>query len=178
MKTLGRLVLYSLPTLTLVLIPATLSAAPHGPGHGPWFGSGAGHGPFGGGFMAERIAERLDLSEDQREQIRAIHDSYREEAESLMEAMGVAQLVLRGRIHADVFDEAAIREAAAEVAAAEADLAVLRAKIGNDVRQVLTPEQVAEAELLHDRMRGFADGWRGHRRWGQRGFDSPPTDGQ
>ena len=179
MKKMFKTLLYSTLALLLAAIPASLLAAPRGPGHG--FGGGFGpgaDGPCGRGFIAGKIAERLDLSDGQRAEIQAIRESYREEAEGLFETMRVARLVLRGRIQSDLFDETAIREAAEQAAAVEADLAVLRAKIHSDVRQVLTPEQVAEAEAMRERVQEFAEEWRGRGRgrWSQ-GLGDPPSGG-
>ena len=78
---------------------------------------------------------------------------------------------------ADVFDESTVRTAAGRVGAVEADLAVARARMANEVQQVLTPEQLAEARALHDRMRERADEWRGHRRWGRGGPAGPGGEG-
>ncbi len=177
MKNFGKLTLYAALALLVASIPATLYAAGHRGGYGPGSGKGPG-GHFGGGFMAERIADRLDLSEGQREQIRTIRESYREEIEGLTESLATARLVVRGRIHSDAFDETAIREAVLEAAAVEADLAVLRARIASEVHQVLTPEQLAEAREMRERMRGFADEWRDHRRWWREGFEGPSSDGE
>ena len=178
MKTLFKTLFYSALALLLAAIPAALLAAPHGPAHGfgGGFGPGAG-GPFARGFFAEKIADRLDLSDDQRVEIRTIFESYREEADGLGETMRVARQGLREQIQSDLFDETAIREAADLVAAVEADLAVLRAKIHSDVGQVLTPEQLAEAKAMRERMQEFAEERRGRGRW-SRGFDAPPADGE
>ncbi len=178
MKTLTKLVLYSVPALLL----AAPLAAQHGPGFGRGFGSRLGPGPeghFGRGFLAGRIAERLDLSEAQQQQIHAIHENYQEETEGLMETMRVARLGLQEQIHAELFDETAIREAAGRVAAVEADLAVMRARIASDVHQVLTPEQLVEAQALREHMREHAGEWRGRGRGhrGRGGFGGPPVDG-
>ena len=51
-------------------------------------------------------------------------------------------------ITADTVDEAAIREKSAEVAAAQADAAVLRARVRHDAFGVLTAEQQARAKEL------------------------------
>ncbi len=144
-------------SLLLTAIPAALLAAP--PGHG-----GRPGGP-GRGFMAEHMADRLELTDEQREQIRAIHQAHGDETAPLMEALSAARRELDDAIHAELFDEALIRAAAGSVAEAEADLAVRRAQITGDVRQVLTPDQYQKARdmramfqeiagELHERGRG------------------------
>lgn len=181
MKTLRRPTLYLILTALVATVPAAALAA-HRPGLGPGVGPGPGGrpgGPFGGGPMggpmASRMAGVLGLSDDQRDQIRAIHDGYRDQAEALNESLKDARVALGDRIHADPFDETAIRQAAQGLAALEADLAVLRARISSEVRQVLTPEQVEQARGLRERMREFAGERGGHHRRGERGPFSPPS---
>lgn len=157
----ARTILYSILALALAAIPASLLARPQGPGFG------GGHpGWGGGGRLLERIADSLELDDRQREQIRAVHEVYREDMEALVEVMGVARRGLRDRVHAEVFDEVTIREASERVAAVSADLAVLRARINSETRQILTPEQIEKAEAMRDLWSEFAGEWRGHRRGG------------
>lgn len=186
MKRLHKLALRSSLALLLAAITTAALAAAHGPGFGPGpgrlGGPGPCHGPeagFGEGFWAGRMVERLGLSDEQRDRIRAIHEGYRDAAEPLMETLKSARQELGEQIHADLFDETAIRASAGRVAAAEADLAVLRARIASDVHQVLTPEQLAEARELRERMHDFAgDRHGGHGRWGRHGPHGLPSDGE
>jgi Spy/CpxP family protein refolding chaperone len=171
-----RTILYSLLALLLATIPASLPAQPHGPGFG-------GHGPgwSGGGRLLERLADQLELSESQREQIRAAHEVYREDVEALSDLMGVARRDLQEQIQAGSFDETAIREASSRVAAVGADLAVLRARIHSDVRQILTPEQAAKADELRELFSDLAGERRGHLRRGpgggfRGGFGPSPSE--
>ncbi len=154
----------------LAAAPATLDAAgQRGFGHGPHTGA------FGsGGFLGERIADRLDLSDEQREQIRAVRESYSEETRLLVETLATERRALGDAIRADVLDEGLIREAAARVALIEADLAVQRARIGGDVRQVLTPDQFEQAQEMREMFHGFAEKMRG--RWGRGPGLSAPSD--
>ena len=73
-------------------------------------------------------------------------------------------------VTADTFDEAAIRQASADVAAVDADGAVLRAKVHAEVWALLTPEQQqkaqalqAQMELRHSQMRERFEQRRGQR---------------
>jgi Spy/CpxP family protein refolding chaperone len=150
-----KTILYSVLALLLAAIPASLLARPQGPGFG------GGHGR-----LLERIADRLELTDQQREQVRAVHEVYREDVEALMDVMGVARGDLQNQVRADSFDETAIRQASARVAAVSADLAVLRARIHSDVQQILTPEQAAKAEELRELFGDLAGEWRGRHRAG------------
>ena len=113
-----------------------------------------GHGPHGGGEpMFERMIERLDLTPAQRDTIRDLFEKHRDAAGPQHEEMQAARRALGERIQAETFDEAAIRTAAAKVAKIEADLAVQRGLVVSQVRQVLTPEQRAEARRMHEERR-------------------------
>ena len=107
--------------------------------------------------MIEHVAQRLDLSDEQRDQIRDILLSHKDELQAELQAVRDARSAQFDAIHADTFNEAAIRAAAAEVGTAEAELAVTRGVIVSEVRQVLTPEQQAEAAKLRQDARSFVD---------------------
>ena len=64
------------------------------------------------------------------------------------ERLRTAHKNLRDAVSADTLDEAAIRTRSAEVAAVEAEAAVLRARVRQDVFSLLTAEQQAKAKEL------------------------------
>jgi protein CpxP len=98
--------------------------------------------------MMGHALRALDLTDAQREQIRTILESHKNEFKPVAERMIVARQELNDAVTAGVVDEAAIRGAAAKVAAVEADAAVMRAKVHAEVFAVLTPEQQAKAREL------------------------------
>jgi Spy/CpxP family protein refolding chaperone len=103
------------------------------------------------GALAQRVVERLDLTPQQIEQIRAILASHKAELTGELTRVKEARTRQFGTIHAETFDEAAIRAAGRAVGQAETELAVTRGQIVSEVRLVLTPEQQAEAkEMLAD----------------------------
>ena len=58
-----------------------------------------------------------------------------------------------------------------------ADLAVLRARVHSDVRQILTPEQIEKAEEMRELFSEFAEGFRDRHRGGPgRHFSGPAGD--
>ena len=75
-------------------------------------------------------------------------DSHRDELRAVGERVMAANHAQRDAVTAAQFDEQAVRAKAAELAAAEADAAVLRAKVHSEVFAVLTPEQQAKAAEL------------------------------
>lgn len=92
----------------------------------------------GAGVMAG-----LNLTQAQRDELRAVREAQRKDGEVLREQMRTARQGLREAMRADVPDEAAVRSAASAVAALEVDRAALRARAKGRFMAVLTPDQQA-----------------------------------
>ncbi len=114
-----------------------------GPG-GPMRGPGGPGGPMGigPGFR------ELDLSDDQKAQVKSIHESHQAEFQAAGKKVGAAREGMRKLLEADTLDESAVRAKSVEVAAAEADAAILGAKVRAQTLQVLTSEQLAKLKEL------------------------------
>ncbi len=100
------------------------------------------------GRLAERFAA-LGVTEEQKSELRAVLKKHLPEIEPLVQRCVAERRALRDRIRSESFDEAAIRAQAARLAAAEADLAVVRAKVAAEVRPLLTSEQHATLEEMN-----------------------------
>lgn len=141
------------PRLTLAICGVALLAAAL-PALGMPPGRGRGGGPGGPAFMdghrLEHLALRLELSDGQREQLKEMLAARFDAGFEAHRTMFEARRELQERIHAETFDEAAVREAAAAVAALEADAAVARARVVQELRRILTPEQLAELEEMRE----------------------------
>ncbi len=121
---------------------------PGGPGGpGGRFGGpgGFGRGGFGGPLAMLR---QLDLTEDQRAQVKQVMDSHRDELRAVGEKLRAAHTAQQNAVTATPFDEQAVRTQAAELATLSADAAVLQAKVHSEVFAVLTPQQQAKAAEL------------------------------
>jgi periplasmic protein CpxP/Spy len=113
---------------------------PGGPGmRGP--GGPAWHGPD---FRS------LDLSDDQKAQLKKIRDARQAEFKAAREKIGAARQGMRQLLEAETIDEAAIRARSQEVAAAEAELGILSAKLRRESMQILTAEQLAKLKERRD----------------------------
>jgi Spy/CpxP family protein refolding chaperone len=124
----------------------------------PVLGQGWGHGPHHGeqhGRMMERIMERLELTEEQRAEAEALMTERHEAMSASFDRIQKAREKLADTIHAADFDETAIRDAAAVVATIEADLAVERGLANQAFRKILTPEQQAEFDEMHQTLRAY-----------------------
>jgi periplasmic protein CpxP/Spy len=115
---------------------------PGGPGRGDPFGPG---GPIG---MLPMLARELGITDAQKDQIKAIAESHRDEWKGLADRGRAAHQALNAAVTADAVDENLIRQRSAEAAAVDADIAVARARAHAEVFQVLTPEQKAKAKDL------------------------------
>jgi Spy/CpxP family protein refolding chaperone len=127
-------------------------------GHG--FGP---HGGFGPQRLFEHLADRLELNDAQREQVRAILRGRSGEIEAQMHAGAEAGRALHEAVQAELIDEAAIRDRAAELGRVHGEGAILCARIRAEVLPILTADQKAKLKTMHERMRG-------HGRHGARAF--------
>ena len=156
----------------LALLAAALPALAQPGGHGPHGGSGPGGMDH---HRLEHMAQRLELSDGQREELKEAFAARFETGAETRRGLSEARQRLDDQIHAASFDEAAIRKAAGALAALEAEVAVERARQAQKMRQILTPEQLAKLEEMRGERRRFER--RGPRGRG-RGFDdSPPPVG-
>jgi protein CpxP len=122
---------------------------PGGPG-GPGMRRGGPMG-FGPGFR------ELDLTDDQKAQLKSIAESHRDEFRAAGEKARAAHDGMQALVEADSINEAAIRAKSAEIAAAEAEVMILNAKVRQESMQVLTSEQqqkLKELRAAQPRRRG------------------------
>jgi Spy/CpxP family protein refolding chaperone len=124
-----------------------------GPRAGGPGGPGMRRGPGGPMGLGPGFGQ-LDLTDDQKAQLKTIADSHRNEFQAAGQKIGAAREAMRTLIQADAIDESAIRAKSAEVAAAEADLAILNAKVRKESQQVLTSEQLAKLKELQANREG------------------------
>ena len=121
--------------------------APGGPmGRGRRGGPG---GPFAGpGMLGAMMLDRLDLSQAQRDRVKDILDSHRADQQALGERARKAHDALDAATTNEVFNEGAVRAAAADVAAVDADMAVAHAGIYAEIFQVLTADQQSQLKKM------------------------------
>jgi Spy/CpxP family protein refolding chaperone len=115
--------------------------------------------PRGGNLM-----QRLNLSPEQRRQLREIRRQGEPDVRELARRTRLARRALDEAIYADAADETLVEQRARELAAAQTALVRLRAATELRVRRVLTPEQLQtfrelrrqaqRRQLLQRRLRG------------------------
>ena len=152
----AALAVMTIATAAPMLIAQDQPQRRQGPGFGgPPPGGGPGgpgmrmRGPggpmgFGPGFRD------LDLSDDQKAQLKSIADSHRDEFRAAGEKVRAIRESMRALVDAESINESAIRAKSAEIAAAEADMLILNAKVRKESMQILTAEQLAKLKEQRD----------------------------
>jgi Spy/CpxP family protein refolding chaperone len=105
----------------------------------------------GHGRILRRFAKELNLTGDQKTQIRAVLKADKDVLAGLAGQLREARQNLRTAIHASDANETAVRAASANVASAEADLAVERMKLYGKIAPILTDEQRRQISDLEQR---------------------------
>jgi protein CpxP len=126
---------------------ALAQAPPQGPG--PRMHGG---GPGGPGFGGPRDfgLRGIELTDAQRDQVKSIMDSHKDEFRQLGEKMRQAHEAFAQATQAETVDEATIRARSTAVASAMADEAILRAKVRSEVNAILTPEQLEQLKTRQE----------------------------
>jgi len=132
----------------LVLAVAGLAQGMHGGPGGPM-----GHEfPFGG-HMLHFFSDYLDLTSAQQEQVKGIMEKEKPAIKSAMQQMGQFHSQMRTLEEASTFDEAKVRALAAQQSQAMIEMIVQKARVKNELLQVLTADQktkLAAFEAKHE----------------------------
>jgi protein CpxP len=105
---------------------------------------GRGFGPGRGGFPLAQ----LELNDTQREQVRSVMQRHRDDMRTIGQRLREAHEAQRAAVETVPVNEALIRSTSQALATAQTDMALLQARIHNDVWGVLTPDQQAKAKEL------------------------------
>jgi Spy/CpxP family protein refolding chaperone len=126
---------------------------PERPFRGGPGGPGRMGGPGGPMGMLPMLGRAINLTDAQKDQIKAIADAHKDEWKAIFDRERAARAALNAAITADNVNDALVRQKSAEVAAVEADAAVARAHAHAEVVQILTAEQKAQLKDLQSRMK-------------------------
>ncbi len=113
-----------------------------------------------GAFGSLRVLRELDLSEDQRQQVRALFEEVR--AAGVPERLREARESLHEAIESGA-DESTLRQQATELGEVEGDAAVELARVRSRIQGILTPEQRKELEQLKAQAKERLEMHRRHR---------------
>ena len=159
------------PTLAVgaLLIGSLVMAGPGGYGRGNCDGDGKSNGN-GRGMMnyeqhEERMGQRmdrmetiLDLTEEQKGQLETLLNQRYQDKQDLREQMQASREAMREARNADTFNEADFRAKSAVQAELKTEMMVENAKLKQQIRVLLTPEQLEKADTLSGLMGGSGKG--------------------
>ncbi len=117
-------------------------------------GHGMGHGGMGAEARIDRMADALDLSQKQRDQVRGIVDKSRPSMRELHDRMHDNRKQLRALMQQDKAPQGEVRRLADIQGKAVADMIVLRTQMRSEIRSVLTPEQREKSQSHRGKERG------------------------
>lgn len=130
----------------VALVAAVVAAVSFTPHVSSAFMGEDGAAPAGRHFS--KMATELGLTSQQQQAVKDVFAQARPQAAPLMKQLKLERRSLRTLIQAEAVDETAIRAQSAKLATVEADLAVQRAHVAQQVRAILTPEQVQKFKDL------------------------------
>lgn len=144
-------------------------------------GSGKGFGgkhSFGPPFLSEKFAKELGLNEEQKTQIKQIHDTEKPNIQALMEAGKGIHSQLEKLGTDGVYNESQVAELAAQQAENAKQLIIAKEKTKAAVFAVLTPEQRTKAEQMRDQFKNKFGKRFGKGRFGKGGFSGEEANNE
>lgn len=164
--------------LAAAFLVSTGAVLAQGAGFGPGKGGPGNFGPGGqrgmqGGMqgmpMVQNVVRglrRLDLSDEQIENVQAVMQNLRTEAGPVRDEMWASHMQLRELIKADDYDENAVAALAAKEGELAAERIMMASRALSEVYGYLTAEQRAELdEMYAQRMVRRAERQSGRRNW-------------
>ncbi|TVP57127.1 MAG: periplasmic heavy metal sensor [Halomonadaceae bacterium] len=111
----------------------------------------------------ERMARYLALDDNQRESMRAAYQVYGPELRQLRQEMREQRGLLRQASQGE-FNEGQVRAASVRLGELSAERSFQRARLGYEIRQVLSEEQVAKLEQRRGKGKGQGRGYQRRQR--------------
>ena len=165
MKTTKVLAVIGIATLAFFAISAASHAHRFGGGHGMDYGHESGPGTF----------SRLNVTDEQKSELREIFEEYRDTHQALMQNVHNARQTVREAIVTDGRDSVATTEAIANLTDARDAMMDSRLGMLDELRDKLTPEQLETFKDSGMGSHGFGmtgHGGMGHGHWGGDGHNS------
>lgn len=99
------------------------------------------------------ILKKLDLSDEQKAEVKAIMKNAKEQKAALREPLKAYKQALRDLVNSPDYSEQAVRSLHAQYQNVFADKVVIKANAANQVNAVLTPEQQAKKAEIKEKMK-------------------------
>jgi Spy/CpxP family protein refolding chaperone len=116
-------------------------------------------GPGADGMPGPGFMHGMNLTEAQRDAIFNLHYAQAPQMREQMKTLAKQRQALRELAQSDTFDEQRAGQIAADMARTESTIAVMRAKTGNAVWKLLTPEQRQLAAKMPSGRGMHGGGW-------------------
>ncbi len=118
-----------------------------------WAAAGQGRWRHGGfeHHMLGMMTDYLDLTDAQQAQVKQIFAAEKPNLMPLFQQMHQARQQMRQLEQSNTFDEAKVRAAASQQAQIMTELMVEKAKVANQIYNILTPDQKAKAQKFQER---------------------------
>jgi protein CpxP len=100
----------------------------------------------GSGRHFAGLARALDLTDAQKEQVKAILETERERVAPLRQTLGETREKIRLAVEAEPFNEAAVRALAASQNETRTEMIVSRARVQSQIFALLSPDQRERAK--------------------------------
>lgn len=100
-----------------------------------------------GGPMIWHLAQKLNITDDQKTQMKAVLQKERPTVQPLMHQEHQVDMQLRQYVEG-TFDQAKVQVLAAQKAQIQAELTVQQTRIHNELYQLLTPDQQSQLKQL------------------------------
>lgn len=111
------------------------------------------HQGHGGEFFLERMADRLELTPEQRTSINAVVEKSKPRMAGIREKMGENRKALRELSHDGKADMAKVEALAREKGALVADMTIERTRMSGDIRAILTDAQREKLKQIREQHR-------------------------
>ena len=129
---------------------------------GPGFGGPGLGGPGFGGHMLGYLSRKLELTDAQQAQVKEIMAKEKPTFQPLMLQMALNHQQMRQLVMANGFDEAKVREMAAQQTQTLTELTVQGARVESELYQVLTPDQKTKlATMINQHQQRFMNHMQG-----------------
>jgi protein CpxP len=120
-----------------------------------WAAAGAGQGRWGHGdfehHMLGMMTDYLDLTDAQQAQVKQIFATEKPTMMPLVQQLHQTRQQLRQLEQSNTFDENKVRALASQQAQTLTELTVEKAKVANQIFNILTPDQKAKAQKFIER---------------------------
>lgn len=131
--------------LVLIFVMSVAAAWAGAAGQGPW-----GHGGFEHRMLG-MMTDYLELTDAQQAQVKQIFASEKPTMMPLVQQLHQTRQQLRQLEQSSTFDEAKVRALASQQAQTMTELTVEKAKVANQIFNLLTPDQKAKAQKFMER---------------------------